>query len=108
MGPDEFERLLATAFWPLVFGGLAAFSFLGLIAYTHLRTRALLDLCRQAVKLRETQEDIKKRIGSAPMLPRAQKFERALRDLLAREGLKPPPPPPPPAPAKGGTPPARS
>ena len=107
MGPDDFDRLLATAFWPLVFGGLAAFLFLGLLAYTHLRTRALLDLCRQAVKLREAQEEIKKRIGSAPMLPRTQKFERALRDLLAREGLKPPPPPPP-AQAKSGTAPARS
>lgn len=97
MGPDQIERFLATAFWPLVFGGLAAVCFLGILAYTHLRTRALLDLCRQAVKLREAQEEIKKRIGTAPMLGRVQQFERGLRDLLAREGLRPPPPPPPPA-----------
>ncbi len=107
MGPDHIERFLATAFWPLLFGGLAAVFFLGILAYTHLWTRALLDLCRQAVKLREIQEEIKKRIGAAPMLPRAQKFEKALRDLLAREGLHPPPPPPPP-PAKAGPSPARS
>jgi len=106
VGPDHIERFLATAFWPLLFGGLAAFFFLGILAYTHLRTRALLDLCRQAVKLREIQEEIRKRIGSAPMLVRTQQFERGLRDLLAREGLRPPPPPPPPA--KGGASPARS
>lgn len=105
MGPDGIERLLATALWPLFFGGLAAFLFLALLAATHLRSRALLDLCRQAVKLREAQEETRKRIGAAPLLPRTQRFEKAVRDLLARDGLRPPPPPP--APARPAPPSAR-
>jgi len=105
---DDIERFLSTAFWPLVFGGLAAFSFLGLLAYTHLRSRALIDLCRQAVKLREAQEEMRKRMGSAPFLNRCLRFEMGVRRILEREGLRPaPPPPPPPAPGRAGAPPVR-
>jgi hypothetical protein len=95
VGPDiDFERLLATASWPVFFGGLAAFFFLALLAYSHLRTRALIGLLRQAIALREKQEEVKKRIGTAPLLPRYQRFEKGVRDLLGREGLRPAAPKP--------------
>lgn len=104
MGVDfDWDRFLATAFWPLVAGSAAAFCFLAILAYTHLRSRALIDLLRRAVIKREKQEEMKRRIGTAPLLPRYQRFEKGLRDLLAREGLQAPPPPPPPAPAPAKT-----
>lgn len=105
MGFDgDWERWLATSIWPIAAGGVAVFLFLSLLAYTHLRSRALIGLLRQAVVLRERQEDLKKRIGTAPLLPRFQRFEKGLRDLLAREGLRPVPPKPPAPPAKPATP----
>ena len=73
---------------PLLFGIGAGLLFLRLLAHTHLHDRALLELCRQAVALRERQEGMEQRIGTAPLLPRYRRFEKGIRDLLAREGLK--------------------
>ena len=103
MGLDfDVEHFLATAFGPIVFGALAAFFFLALLAYVHLRSRALIGLLQQAVALREIQEEMKKRIGTAPLLSRFQRYETSLRQLLAREGLSPVPPKPPAKPAPSG------
>ncbi len=96
MGPDfDLEQFFITALGPVFAAGAAVFSFLALLAYSHLRSRALVDLLRQAVALREKQEDMKKRIGTAPLLPRFQRFEQGVRHLLALEGLRPAPPKPP-------------
>lgn len=75
---------------PLAFGLLAAFFYLRLLAHTHQVDRALVDLCRRAVALREKQEEMQKRIGTAPLLPRYRRFEQGIRALLAREEMKPP------------------
>jgi hypothetical protein len=96
VGPDfDLEQFFITAGAPAVAVAAAVFSFFALLAYAHLRSRALIDLLRQAIALREKQEDMKKRIGTAPLLPRFQRFEKGVRDLLAREGLRAAPPKPP-------------
>jgi len=102
----DLEQFFIAVLGPAAAVGIAVFAFLALVAYTHLRHRALIDLLVRAVALREKQEAIRKRIGTAPLLPRFQRFEKGVRDLLAREGLRPVPPKPP-APRPAGPSPVR-
>ena len=98
----DLEHFLETAFWPLFWGSVAAFSFLTLLAHSHLRNRALVTLLRRAITLRQKQEEMKRRIGTAPLLARYQRLEKGIREILAREGLRSPAlPVPPPTPAPG-------
>ena len=83
----DLERLIMAASGPLVFGGLAAFFFLSLVAYCHVKRRALVELLNQAVALREKQQELKNRTGEAPRLEGARRVEKGVRALLAREGL---------------------
>ena len=79
--------------WNLIavfLGLLAGFLFLRLLAQTHLRDRALLNLFHRAATLRRKQEEIERRIGTAPLLPRYRRFETGLRAILTREGIQPP------------------
>jgi hypothetical protein len=81
----------------LLIGATGAFCYLALLARAHLRARLLVDLYREAGRLRLRQEEIKKREGDSPHLQRYQRLEQGLLEILEREGLAPPAPVPAPA-----------
>lgn len=94
----QAERLISEYLVPLVIGGLAVFCYLALLARVHLRARVMIDLYREAGRLRKKQEEIRNREGDAPYLDKYRRLEQGLLNLLAREGLRPAAPPPAPAP----------
>ncbi len=95
----QAERLVSEYLAPLLVGGLAVFCYLALLARTHLKARLLIDLYREAGRLRKKQEEIKNREGDAPHLQKYQRLEQGILKLLDREGLRPAAPAPVPAPA---------
>jgi hypothetical protein len=95
----DLEQLLREYFWAMALGALAAFFYLAIVSSSILRSRALVELCRSVVRLREKHEQLKKTGQEAAELAHLQKFEMALREILRREGLRPAAPPAPPRPA---------
>jgi hypothetical protein len=90
----EADRWIRDYLPALLIGAAGAFCYLALLARAHLRARLLVDLYREAGRLRLKQEEIKKREGDAPHLQRYQRLEQGLLQILAREGLIPPAPAP--------------
>ena len=104
------ERLFGDLFWPLLFGGLAAFTYLGLLARAYLKIKLILDLHRECVRLRQRQEAVKRERGDAPFLDHYRRLEKELLLMLKKEGLEQPPAPVPaavPAAVAVAAPPAR-
>jgi hypothetical protein len=91
----DLDQLLREYFWAIALGALAAFFYLAIVSSSILRSRALVELCRRVVRLREKHEQLKKSGQEAPQLAQIQKFEMGLREILRREGLRPAPPAPP-------------
>ena len=85
----QAERLVSEFLAPLVIGGLAVFCYLALLARTHLKARLMIDLYREAGRLRKKQEEIRNREGDAPHLQKYQRLEQGLLRLVDREGLRP-------------------
>jgi predicted aminopeptidase len=86
-------RLIAVYLPSVLIGGLAAFSYLALLARAHLRLQALIRLLAEVVRRRAEQEEIRDRLGDAPQLDRYSRIEARLRALLDAQGLRSAAPP---------------
>ena len=95
MSDADFSSLLESILWPLLVGGLAAFSYLVLLSASHRKWSLLTQLCRDLGAHREKQEkqqDEESRARSAAWL---LKLQKELHEILKRQGLKAGPPPAP-------------
>lgn len=106
MGLDiDVERLIADHLGAGILSALALFAWLALVARRAEKARSLVDLCREAVRIREGQERLRASGRPAPFLERTRETEAAVRSLLRRYGLEAAPAAPegrpstPPAPA---------
>ena len=79
----ELEALVV----PAVLAALAVFAWLALAAGRADAGRALVEVCRRAVELREAQEKLAAAGRPAPFLDYARRAERELRGLLRRRGF---------------------
>ncbi len=83
----DVERLVADYAGPALFAGLAVFAWLSLVAGRLEKARGLVELGREALKLREGQERLQAAGKPAPHLESTRRVEAGIRALLGRHGL---------------------
>ncbi len=80
---------LKAAWAPLILGAAAAFAYLSVLAFTHLRIRRLLDLYRRVLELQDSHERRREREPlSALKAPMYRDLAARLRDMLLKDGLR--------------------
>jgi hypothetical protein len=75
----ELARWAGDLIGPLLLAGAAAFSYLALLAWEHLKIRALVELLRAAAARRRRGEGAPERLRG---------LEEGLRRILEREGVR--------------------
>ncbi|GEM_PF-6310127 len=71
----------------LVVGGAGAFAYLGILAFTHVKARLILEFHREIGRQIQKDQDLAKTGGEVPHLARFQELHGMLRELLEREGV---------------------
>jgi hypothetical protein len=69
---------------PSILAGLALLSWLALVARGAEKRRSIIELLREALRLRAGQESLQAAGRPAPFLDRSRRLERELRAFLAR------------------------
>ena len=89
MGVDiDIERLIADHLATGLFAALGILAWLLIVAHRADHARGLVELCRQAVRIREEQERLRAAGRPAPFLEGSRETETEVRKLLRRYGLE--------------------
>jgi hypothetical protein len=84
----DAERLIADYLGSALFAVLGVFAWLAIVAHRAEKARGLIELCCEAVKMREGQEKLKADKKAAPFLEQTRRAEADIRILLRRYGLE--------------------
>jgi hypothetical protein len=84
----QIDHWIREIFWPALFGSLAAFAYLSLLARAQVRARVLASLLRECRRRIERQQRMKESLGFAPRLEYYRTLEIRLRARLLKEGVR--------------------
>lgn len=84
----QIDLWIREIFWPALFGSLAAFTYLTLLARAQVRARVLASLLRECRRRIERQQLMKDSLGFAPRLEHYRTLEIRLRARLLKEGVR--------------------